>query len=116
MNTPAAGLGAAPGPAAELVRMRVSRTPASDRQEPKRRRHRNDAHALTPQRPVHVRPQHRLRRIQIRTLDQIRVPSSPRRLDRLGNRLRLTALDVGPLECSRATDSLSKPPALTSRR
>ena len=63
VNTPAAGSDAAPGPAAELIRMRASRTPASDRQEPKRRRHRNDARALNPQRPVHVRPRHRHRRL-----------------------------------------------------
>ena len=34
-----------------------SRIPASDRKEPTRRPRRNDAHALIPQRPVHVRPQ-----------------------------------------------------------
>ena len=45
-----------------------------------------------------LRPQHRHRRIQIRTLDQGVMPCSRRRLDRLGNRLRLTALDAGPLE------------------
>ena len=69
MNTPAAGLGAVPRPAAELFRMRVSRTPASDRQEPKRRHYRTNTYASNPQPPVHVRPQHRYRRIQIRTLD-----------------------------------------------
>ena len=68
-----------PTPAAELVCMRVSHSPASDRQEPKRRHHRNDAHALNPQ--CHRVPRHR--RIQIRTLNQILMPSSHPRLDAL---------------------------------
>ena len=117
VNTPAAGSGAAPGPTAELVRMRVSRTPASDRQEPNRLHHRNDAHALNPQRPVHVRPQRRYRRIQTRTLDQVLVPSSRCGLDRLGNRFRLTALNSGPLKLAgpRACDRPGTPPSGSGR-
>ena len=71
MKTSAAGSGATPGPAAELVCMSVSRSPASDRQEPKRSHHRDDTHAVNPQR--HRAP--RYRRIQIRALDQILIPS-----------------------------------------
>ena len=74
-----------------------SRIRASDRQEPTRRPRRNDAHALTPQRPVRVRPQHRHHRLQIRKLHQVLIPSFRRRPDRPGNRLRLTALNAGPL-------------------
>ena len=68
VKTSAAGSSATPGPAAELVYMKVSRSPASDRREPKRRHHCNDAHALNPRRPVYARPQRRHCRIQIRTL------------------------------------------------